>query len=84
VDPRHYVETRTKRYMAQALEEFEREIERPLIAAAKEHPELDAIVGRIPGVKSTIRKRLQTLGSDCLDLIPPGTQINGFEPIVRR
>jgi hypothetical protein len=83
MDPRTFVETRTRRYMAQALEEFERELERPLRKAALHDPSLGAIVDSIDGVKSTFRKRLQALSGDCLDLIPAGTEINGFEPVRR-
>lgn len=64
--------------MAQALEEFEQHIEKPL--ADGRVPDADAIAR----VKAAFRKKLQTLASDCLDLMPSDLQINGFEPVVRR
>ena len=69
--------------MAQALEEFEREIEHPLRALAPGDPRVTAIVDRIDGVKRTFRKKLQTLASDCTDLMPSDVEINGLE-LVRR
>ena len=69
--------------MAQALEEFEREIEHPLRALALGDPRLTTVVNRIDPVKRTFRKKLQALASDCTDLMPSDVQINGFE-LVRR
>lgn len=87
MEPREFVETRTKRYMAQALEELEDRIERPLEALLVAEPiaqgELAVIVNDIQHVKATFRKKLQTLASDCLDLMPSDVQINAFEPVRR-
>ena len=86
MDPSEFVDTRTKRYMAQALEELEREIEQPLRHAQATSPRADiaAVLDRVPGVKRTFRRKLQALGADCKDLMDEGIQINGFEPIIRR
>lgn len=87
MDPREFVDTRTRRYMAQALEEFEQAIEHPLralVAADPSRRDVASVVERIDGVKRTFRKRLQALATDCLDLIPSDLQINAFEPVVRR
>lgn len=91
MDPRDYVDTRTKRYMAQALEEFEQKIETPLarVIATRGDGGWDAatllqIQADLDGVKRTFRKRLQALGTDCLDLISPDLSINGFEPVATR
>lgn len=86
MEPRDFIEIRTKRYMAQALEEFEKQIEDPLRALAIAEPsrhDLAAIVDRMDAVKRTFRKKLQTLASDCADLMPSDVQINAFE-LVRR
>jgi hypothetical protein len=94
MDPRQYVDTRVKRYMAQCLEEFEKEIELPLrearamVFAAGDDVGLSKClqqaVNGIEPTKRAIRKRLQTLGSDCLDIMPDGLHINGYEPIITR
>jgi hypothetical protein len=87
MDPSEFVDIRTRRYMAQALEEFERDIERPLRAAVSREPgrpDIAAILSSVEGVKRTFRKKLQALGSDCKDLMDEGIQINGFEPVIRR
>ncbi len=86
MDPKDYVDTRTKRYMAQALEEFERDIESPLRAAVSAEPyrrDLAQVVENIEGVKRTFRKKLQALATDCLDIMPSDLSINAFE-LVRR
>lgn len=83
MDPREFVETRTKRYMAQALEELEVKIEQPLRQLAETNSDAAAIAAEIDGVKRTFRKRLQSLASDCIDLMPSGLEINALE-LVRR
>lgn len=86
MDPREFIEIRTRRYMAQALEEFEQRIEDPLRALSGREPtasEIAAIVENIDGVKRTFRKKLQTLASDCADLMPRDIEINALE-LVRR
>lgn len=86
MNPKQFVETRTKRYMAQALEDFERDIEGPLRRAAlvePRRPDLDAIVAGIEPTKRSFRKKLQALGADCTDLVPANIEINGFEPVRR-
>lgn len=73
--------------MAQALEQFEQDIEEPLKAAVRAEPyrrDLADIVENIDGVKHTFRKRLQQLASDCIDLMPADLSINGFEPVATR
>lgn len=77
MDPKEFVETRTRRYMAQALEEFEDMIETPLRRG--DRPDSAAI----DCVKRTFRRKLQALSSDCIDLMPSDLQINGFEPVRR-
>lgn len=72
--------------MAQALEEFERQIEEPLRILARAEPDrrdVKRIVENIDGVKRTFRKKLQTLASNCSDLMASDVQINAFE-LVRR
>jgi hypothetical protein len=86
MEPREFIEIRTKRYMAQALEEFERQIEDPLralVAAEPSRRDVAMVVESIDGVKRTFRKKLQTLASDCADLMPSDVQINALE-LVRR
>lgn len=86
MDPRQFVENRTRRYMAQALEEFENRVEHPLARIAAGEPtrhDIAAIVSDIDGVKRTFRKKLQALGTDCIDLIPTDVEINAVE-LVRR
>lgn len=78
MDPRDFVERRTRRYMAQALEEFEQRIERPLQRGAQPS------AADIEATKRAFRKRLQDLASDCIDLMPSDIEINAYEPIVRR
>lgn len=86
MDPKEFIDTRTKRYMAQALEKFEQDIEGPLTAAIAREPrsDLSDILASLPGVKREFRKKLQALGGDAIDLAPRDLQINGFEPIARR
>lgn len=86
MDPREFVETRTRRYMAQALEEFEERIEQPLDALRRAEPsrsDIARIVEEVDGVKRTFRRKLQALAGDCIDLMPSDLQINGFEPVRR-
>jgi hypothetical protein len=86
--PQEYVDQQVRRAMAQALEEFEKGIEQPLDAALSSDGDareaLIRISGAVPGVKRAFRKRLQTLGSDLLVLIPGDVQINAYEPVRRR
>jgi phosphoribosylaminoimidazole (AIR) synthetase len=74
MDSRAFVEMRVRRYMAQTLDEFEAKLEsqlpEELHQSAKE-------------VKATIRKKMQTLGSDCLAMMPSDVEINGYEPVRR-
>ncbi len=89
MDSREFVETRTKRCMAQTLEDVERLIEQPLSRLiASDEPitaaRLVEIVRDIDEVKRIYRKKIQALASDCLDLVPSELQINGYEPLVRR
>jgi hypothetical protein len=70
--------------MAQALDEFEREIEQPLDALLRRGdaiPEVVRVLEAIPAVKRAFRKKLQALGTDCIDLMPSDMQINAFEPM---
>jgi hypothetical protein len=86
MEPREFIEIRTRRYMAQALEEFEKQIEDPLRAILVTEPsrgDVAAVLERVDGVKRTFRKKLQTLDSDCADLMPSDVQINALE-LVRR
>jgi metal-dependent amidase/aminoacylase/carboxypeptidase family protein len=89
MNPREFVDTRTKRCMAQTLEELEVKVEHPLQAlVASGEPitpeRLAAIVAEIDAVKRIYRKKIQALSSDCLDLMPSDLQINGYEPLARR
>lgn len=86
MEPREFIEIRTRRYMAQALEEFEKQIEDPLRAILVTEPsrsDVAAVLECVDGVKRTFRKKLQTLASDCADLMPSDVQINALE-LVRR
>lgn len=76
MDKRAFVETRVRRYMAQTLEEFEVKLESRL----PDDPELRQAAKE---VKATIRKKMQTLGSDCIDIMPNDFEINGYEPVRR-
>lgn len=86
MDTREFVETRTKRYMAQALEEFEEKLEKPLRAllADDDSREAQAVVDGIEPVKRTFRKKIQALASDCTDVMPSDLHINGYEPLLAR
>jgi hypothetical protein len=70
--------------MAQALEEFEKQIEQPLTVLARSEPRAAAIVANVDGVKREFRRKLQTLASDCLDLMPSDVEINALELVSRR
>jgi hypothetical protein len=86
MDPRKFVEIRTRRYVAQALDEFERRVETPLVRAASVEPcraDLAAIVADVERVKRTVKKRFYFLGDDCVDLMPESLEINAVE-LVRR
>lgn len=75
--------------MAQTLEELELRIETPLRALAEE-PEpitpsrLRQILDDMDAHKRSFRKRLHVFSSDCVSLMPPDIEINGYEPIARR
>jgi hypothetical protein len=88
MDPKAFIDTRTKRCMAQTLEEFEDKVERPVRALLTAEPvtahQLEEIISDMDSVKRTIRKKIQALAADCLDLVPSDIQINGFEPVTRR
>lgn len=74
--------------MAQALEEFEERLEKPLVALLDSLGDDNAADVRtlrdgIEPVKRTFRKKIQALSNDCTDLMPTGLQINGYEPVTR-
>lgn len=79
--------------MAQALEEFEREIEAPLeraVARGERREDIAIVASHVQGVKRCFRKALQALSSDCLEVMgmagvsPGDIQINAYEPVTRR
>lgn len=88
MDPKEFVETRTKRTMAQVMEEFERTVEHPLSAMVRSdgvtHARINSVVNDLDGFKRIFRKKLQAFADDCLDLMPSDIEINAFEPVVRR
>lgn len=86
MEPREYVETRTKRYMAQALEEFEERLEVPLRAHldGDTSPGARAVLAGVEPAKRAFRKKIQALGADCRDVMPKDVQINGYEPLTTR
>ena len=92
MESKTYIERLTRRYMAQALDEYERRIERPL----KDHvrqledmghvsaPRAAAILGDSEDVRRRIRGKFMALGGDCADLMPGTLEINAYEPVRRR
>jgi hypothetical protein len=88
MNPADFVDKRRKRCLGQTLGEFERHIQRPLQQLAqREEPisayHLQRVLNDMELVKDTIRKQIQALASDCLDLMPPELEINAFEPVRR-
>lgn len=69
--------------MAQALEELEVKLEEPLRRLAQTDPSARAILADVDGVKRTFRRKIQTLASDCIDLMPSDLEINALE-LIRR
>lgn len=66
MDFESYVERRKKRYMAQLLEEFEREIEPHVSAGASQ------------AFKALVRRKLNSFSNDVIDLLKlDGTERNG-------
>lgn len=88
MDTREFVDTRTKRCMAQTLEELEERIEKPLQALISSGAPITVhhvarIVADVDQVKRIYRKKIQALASDCLDLMPRDLEINAYEPVRR-
>jgi hypothetical protein len=65
-----YVEKRSKRYMAQVLEDFERDLEPALKAAG--------LTGEVQSFKGTVRAKIQALARDARDVLElDGLAMNG-------
>lgn len=56
-----YVEKRSKRYMAQVLEDFERDLEPTLLEAG--------LNGQVQAFKGTVRAKIKALATDAKDLM---------------
>lgn len=86
MDRGEYVETRRKRYLAQTLEEFENTVEAKIEEAAQHLPpplriELSAAV---EAHKATVRRKIQALATDCVDLMAhSNTTFNGYARDIR-
>lgn len=79
--------------MAQALEEFEREIEKPLeraVARGDRREDIAIITSHVQSSKRNVRKALQALRDDCLEIMDLAgvrrgdIEINAYEPVLRR
>lgn len=74
MDRAGYVERRTKRCMAQILENFERDIERRLPPEVAQE------------FKVTVRRKVGALGADCIELLElqeTAEELNGYAVEIR-
>lgn len=68
--PGEYVDKRSKRYMAQLLEDFERDLEPALKEAG-----LD---GEVQNFKGTVRAKIKALATDAKDILNLDGSVNGL------